>query len=187
LHGKVINIGLVVAPIATCHRIGGGFAGVEVELIDAMASALNFTANYQSSTVLARENDSQLAPWKGSSGPWQTILIRLLSGEVNVGIGAFILWKKLFEDFECTQPFDKDKYTFYATSDVILAGATERWIGIMTLQMIIAHTFISLAIHLLRRKFLGRKENLGHTAITVWFITYYNSNPPNENPLTAKC
>jgi len=69
LNGKIIRAVVVVAPIATCKRVGGGYAGAEIEMMEAIASALNITLEYNSSMELSRENDSQHAALEGGYGP----------------------------------------------------------------------------------------------------------------------
>jgi len=171
LKGKVITVGVVISPMATCHRTGSGLAGIEIDMLESMASALNFTTVYKLSGDLMRKNDSELAKREDLYGPWGTVLLRIFAGEIDIAMGGFILVHLLNSSLGSTQPYAQDSYMFFATNDKVLSARTEVLIGIIILQMIIVHTFTSTAMHFLRQTPKGRRGDFGATAIMVRLLT----------------
>ena len=167
LRGKIIRVGLVITPIATCDQIGGGYAGTEIEMMEAIASVLNFRIVYNSSNELKRRTDSEYDDWTAAYGPWKTVLLRVLSGEVDIAMGGFNILSTRFDKVDYTQPYAKDNFRFYATNDMKSSHQIVGWIRSMVLQMVVVHGFASLTMYQLRPRKNRRKGDFGSTAIMV--------------------
>jgi len=158
LKGREIRIGAVVAPISTCSRVGGGIAGPETQIIDAMASALNFTAIFIASENMIKRKDFAIDHWKTMDGPWRTVLLETFAGNVDIAMGGYLLWPEMTDDFTFIYPFATDALRFYATNDKIVSYFTENTVGNMILQMTIVLTISALSLHHLERNKVTKKR-----------------------------
>jgi len=138
--------------------------------MEVMASALNYTAVYTLSSNLLKENESEAIEWRGLYGPWKAVLLRTLSGEIDVALGGFVLAPDINDDFSFTYTYSTDTFQFYATNGSISSGRTETWVAGIILHMIMISAFISLAMHPLRRKMRGRGADFGATGIMINFL-----------------
>jgi len=169
LNGKVIKVGVVENPPALYRRIGGGFAGLDIEMIDAMASALNFKAQFFPASDLIKENDGPLAiPYKTYYGPWKTVMLRTIAGDVSIGIGGMLLSHHQIGDIGYTQIYARDNFEFFATNDPILSTRAERWIALVIFVMVFVLMSTSLPMNLLRHRSSREGEvDCGRTVIMV--------------------
>jgi len=74
-----------------CNRIGGGYAGLDIEIIEAMASELNFTVIYVRAQDLKTERDVDTIPWRNNYGLWKVLHLRAISGDVDITLGALAI------------------------------------------------------------------------------------------------
>jgi len=166
LDGKPLNVGVVVISPYICDRVGGGYFGLDIEIIEAMASVLNFTVRYLRSDELEKPNDSLGIPWKGTVGPWKSVLLRVLSRDVDIAIGNFVLRPERIADFGYTPPYTRDVVRFFVTSDPILSRTTDK-VEAIILRVVAVHIFISLMMYLLKDSTGQRRGDLGATALMV--------------------
>jgi len=169
-HGKVIKVALAENPPYTCNRIGGGFAGIDIEIIDYIAESLNLKAKYIPVMDLKRYDDESLdIVYKGYYGDWKLILLRTLSEEVNVGSGGLALTNALIGNVGYTQAYMTDSIEFFATDDMELSNRIELRIAFIVVPMALVLICTSLTVHLShRRGDSKRKErDFGSTALMV--------------------
>lgn len=139
LHGTFVKVGGIIAPPYVCDRTDGGFAGVDIDVLEATGTALNFSVVYILSEDLRKENESEDTLWRGRRGPWNTILLRLESGEIDIGVGGFFLTPERIAALGYIHPYGTDSSQFFATQDLITSNKIGIWIGFVVVLMVLGN------------------------------------------------
>ena len=167
LNGKAFKVGALVTEPFVCNRIGGGYAGLDIDIIEAMASALNFTIAYINAEDLRKDSDEKVTHWRNNYGLWKVLYLRALAGEIDVGIGRLTLRPDLVDDLGYTQPYLRNAVEFFVTQDLVLANEMKHWVAMVVIRMAVVHMCVSLAINLIKLAIKRGKRDFGATAIMV--------------------
>jgi len=147
--------------------VGGGYAGYDLDILESMAAELNFTLHYILEKDLRRENESNEILWRGLFGPWNVVLIRIESGEIDIGVGHFILTPQRIRGLSFTTTYFQDKTQFYATKHLIFSTSIDDWLLAFIAQTLVVHSVLALATHFVRMRYKRPSGGFGETAIMV--------------------
>jgi len=156
-------------PPYTCKRVGGGYTGVDVEMMEAMAEVLNFTLDYFLVERLRGRNESEGDYWKGHVGPWKTILLRAVEGEIEIALGGFTLEPEAIDMLGYTPSYYRDSAGFFATSDLVLGHDMGGWIAMALPLAFLVQFCTAVAMFFLERR-PNRRRDFGGVAIMVRYF-----------------